>query len=325
MLRIREVELSATGEVHLTITADVLEDHYTYGTTPYVPVASRLVRVFSYRKPAGGGVPESVEDITARCHLTESATNRVVVAIPGDATTPGRHAAALVAFAHFTPDVFAPHLLEFQRAILRQYADVPLAGACKDEWGFPPCFDGNPAHNDFWFSRAHAAAYVRATRGRDLARDCLLMSLGERGRERERQAAINHYQQLAWQRNAAVEEDYYRAVKEVFGASAIVATHPTWWPNADLREIKKNGLDWWAVRRDIAQTDETTPFPSAPRWRRSGTAPPGSTCFTRPNWRTTKAPSGARRWAGAGSISIRSTRRRTGSVWKSPPDFCAAI
>ena len=261
MLRLRTVELTATGEVHLTITADVLEDHYTYGTTPYVPVASRLVRVFSYRKPSGGGAPESVEDITARCHLTESASNRVVVAIPGDATASGRQAAALVAFAHFTPDVFAPHLLEFQRAILRQYADVPLAGACKDEWGFPPCFDGNPAHNDFWFSRAHAAAYARATRGRDLARDCLLMSLGEQGRERERLAAINHYQQLATRRNTAVEEDFYRAVKEVFGTNAIVAAHPTWWPNPDLREIKKNGLDWWSVPRDIAQTDETTPFP----------------------------------------------------------------
>ena len=261
MLRVREVELGTTGEVHLTITADVLNDHYTFGTTPYLPVASRLVRVFSYRQPAGGGVPQSVEDITTRCRLTESTSNRVVVAIPGAADPRGGYAAALVAFTHFTPDVFAPHLLEFQRTILRQYADAPLAGACKDEWGFPPCFDGNPAHNDFWFSRTHAVAYTRATQGRDLARDCLLMSLGEQGRERERQAAINHYQQLAWQRNAAVEEDFYRAVKKVFGANGIVATHPTWWPNPDLREFKKNGLDWWAVRRDIAQTDEATPFP----------------------------------------------------------------
>ena len=261
MLRLREVALSPTGEVRLTITAEVLGDHYTGSTTPYVPVASRLVRVFSYRKPDGSGAVESVEDITARCHLTESASNRVVVAIPGDATAPGRHAAALVAFAHFTPDVFAPHLFEFQRAILQQYADVPLAGACKDEWGFPPCFDGNPAHNDFWFSRAHAATYKCVSRGRDLVRDCLLMSLGERGQERERQAAINLYQQLAWQRNATVEQGFYSAVKEVFGPSGIVATHPTWWPNPDLREIKKNGLDWWAARRDIAQTDEATPFP----------------------------------------------------------------
>jgi hypothetical protein len=261
MLRVREVELAATGEVHLTITAEILNDHYTGRTTPYVPVASRLVRVFTYRKPEGGGAPESVEDITAHCHLTESATNRAVVAIPSNATNRGRHAAVLVAFTHFTPDVFAPHLLEFQRAILHQYADAPLAGACKDEWGFPPCFDGNPAHNDFWFSRAQAAAYAHVTRGRDLARDCLLMSLGEHGRERERQAAINRYQQLAWQRNAAVEEDFYRTVKQLFGTSGIVATHPTWWPNPDLREFKKNGLDWWAVRRDIAQTDEVTPFP----------------------------------------------------------------
>ena len=261
MLRIREVDLAATGEVHLTITADVLNDHYTFGTTPYVPVASRLVRVFTCTKLEDSSLIESVEDITARCLLAESATNRVVVAIPCDVTTRGRRAVALVAFAHLTPGVFAPHLLKFQRAILRQYADVPLAGACKDEWGFPPCFDRKPTYNDFWFSRAHSVAYKRATGGRDLARDCLLMSVGERGHERERLVAINRYQQLAWQRNAEIEEDFYRTVKKVFGPSGVVGTHPTWWPNPDFREFKKNGLDWWAVRRDIAQTDEETPFP----------------------------------------------------------------
>ena len=262
MLRIREVELAATGEVHLTIAADVLNDHYTAGTIPYVSVASRLVRVFTFTKPKGGGLPESVEDITARCHLAESATNRVVVAIPCDATTRSQHAVALVAFAHLTPDVFAPHLLKFQRAILHQYADVPLAGACKDEWGFPPCFDRKSTYNDFWFSPAHSVAYKRATGGRDLARDCLLMSMGELGQERERLAAINQYQQLARERNTAIEEDFYRTVKKVFGANSVVGTHPTWWPNPDLREFKKNGLDWCAVRRDIAQTDEATPFPA---------------------------------------------------------------
>ncbi|MCX7047540.1 MAG: hypothetical protein NTX50_18905 [Candidatus Sumerlaeota bacterium] len=260
MLRLREIPLSDAGEVTLAIAADTLSDHYTARTTPYLPVAGRLVRVYAYRKAGAGIEPDSIEDITTRCQKVTVTTQSVRVTIPCDAATRGRYATVLAAFAHLTPDVFAPHLLEFQRAILRQYADAPLAGACKDEWGFPPCFDGCPAKNDFWFSRPHADAYAQHTGGRDLARDCLLMWLGERGHERERQAAINHYQQLAWQRNAAVEGDFYRAVKEVFGPGGVVATHPTWWPNPDLREFKKNGLDWWAVPRDLAQTDEVTPF-----------------------------------------------------------------
>ncbi len=260
MLRLRGVELAATGEVSLTIAADVPGDHYTFATTPYVPVASRLVRVYVCRRTDGEIDPASVAEITARCRVVEAATNRLRVSIPCEAADRGGEAVVAAAFAHLTPDVFAPHLKEFQRRLLRQYADVPLAGACKDEWGFPPCFDGCPAKNDFWYSGGYATAYAQHTGGRDLVRDCLLMWRGERGRDRERQAAINHYQQLAWQRNAALEDDFYHAVKEVFGPTALVATHPTWWPNPDLREFKKNGLDWWAATRDLAQTDEVTPF-----------------------------------------------------------------
>jgi len=260
MLRWREVELTATGEVVGAIAGEVLSDHYTFAATPYVPVASRLVRVYAGRVGANGLESDSLADITARCRVVSATTNELRVAIPSDETTRGGRALVAAAFAHLTPDVFAPHLIEFQRQILRQYADVPLGGACKDEWGFPPCFDGCPAKNDFWFSPAHAAAYARRTGGRDLVRDSLLMWRGERGRERERQSAINHYQQLAWERNAALETDFYHAVKEVFGSEALVATHATWWPNPDTREFKKNGLDWWAAPRDLAQTDEVTPF-----------------------------------------------------------------
>ncbi|MCL4178222.1 MAG: hypothetical protein KJ072_10840 [Verrucomicrobia bacterium] len=260
MLRLREIPLESNDEVVLTISADVPGDHYTFATTPYVPVSSRLVRVYLCRETEGQIDPESVRDITARCRVIDAATNALSVAIPPDFAGRGQQAVVAAAFAHLTPDVFAPHLMAFQRRILSQYANLPLAGACKDEWGFPPSFDGCPAKNDFWFSRDYAVAYARRTGGRDLTRDCLLMWRAERGRDQERQAAINHYQQLAWQRNAALEDDFHRAVKETFGPAALVATHPTWWPNPDLREFKKNGLHWWAATRDLAQTDEVTPF-----------------------------------------------------------------
>lgn len=260
MLRLREVDLRVDGEVECRVDAENLGDHYTHRATPYVALEGRLVGVYAYRRGSEAIATGSVGDITARCRIVLATTNQVRVAIPCDASMAGRRACVLVAFAHFTPDVFAPHLLSFQRDILRRYADLALAGACKDEWGFPPCFDGCPAKNDYWFSRSYAAAYAGRTGGRNLERDALLMCYGEQGRDAERQSAINHYQQLAWQRNAAIEEDFYRAVKEVWGPSAIVATHPTWWPHPDLREFKKNGLHWWAAQRDLAQVDEVTPF-----------------------------------------------------------------
>ena len=260
MLRLREVALAEKGTVALRIASEDLNDHYTGATTHYISLASRLVRVYTYRAGPDGIDPDTVVDVTGRCTVTEATADGIVVAIPGDEQSRGRTACVMAAFRHLAPDVFAPHLIEFQRDLIGRYADCGLAGTCKDEWGFPPCFDGSPLKNDFWYSEALRAAYARKTGGRDMVRDALLMYRGERARQADRQAAINHLMELTWQRNAAVEVGHYEATKATFGRSAVVATHPTWWPNPDLREFKKNGLDWWAARRDWAQTDEVTPF-----------------------------------------------------------------
>ncbi len=261
MLRLREIALKNPGEITLSLSGDVLNDHYTGYATPYLPLAAKVVRVYAYERTAEAIRPETVRDITAHCRASATAGNHVTVTISCNPEMAGKTACVMVAFDHLSPDVFAPHLLSFQRRILESYRTIPLAGACKDEWGFPPCFDGNhPAHNDHWYSRAMARAYAKETGGRDLVRDCLLMTFGEVGRESDRVVAINDFNELCRQRNGAVEADFFNAVKSIWGGAAIVATHPTWWPYPDRREFKKNGLDWWIAPRDFAQTDEITPY-----------------------------------------------------------------
>jgi len=261
MLRLREMALGETGQVSLRITSEDLNDHYTHGTTHYIPLAGRLVRVYSYVRGPAGIEPGTVRDITqTHAKATIASAADVRVAIDCNEQTRGRTACVMVSFTHLTPAVFAPHLLEFQRQIIERYADVPLAGVCKDEWGFPPCYDGCPAKNDFWYSRFRESAYAKRTGGRDLVRDCLLMTFPERGRERERQAVINHFMDMSRLRNGAVEDDFHKVTKATFGPSAISATHATWYPYPGVQEIKKNGLHWWIATRDYAQTDEVTPY-----------------------------------------------------------------
>ncbi len=261
MLRLREFDLKEGGEVSAAIASSDLGDHYTFQTTHYIPLSGRLVRVYSYVRGPQGIEPESVEDITAKgCKMVAASEREVKVSIACGDATKGRKACVVVAFTHLTPDVFAPHLIEFQRAIIKRYADSGIAGVCKDEWGFPPCYDGCPAKNDYWFSKSLAEEYAKRSGGRDLARDCLLMWAGEKGRAPERQAAINLFQEMCRSRNGEIEDDFYKATKATFGPSAIVATHPTWYPYPGVQEFKKNGLDWWAATRDLAQTDEVTPY-----------------------------------------------------------------
>ncbi|MBI5834691.1 MAG: hypothetical protein HZB16_20520 [Armatimonadetes bacterium] len=254
-LVLKTVPLPAEGTVSVVIEGQDLSDHMTGGTIPYRVLATRLERVYAYRRGADGIDPATVREITAPAQV--DAPRRLTVTLPAGA---GQEACVIATHTYLTPDVFAPHLLAFQREIVRQYADVPLSGVMKDEWGHPPDHSGNPAHDRYWFSKPHAAAYAQRLPGGDLVRDSLLMYVGEVGRSAERSAAVDAYRALCLERNAAIEEDYYAAGKATFGPDCFVGTHATWVPYPGAQEMRKQGLDWWHARRDIGQSDETTPY-----------------------------------------------------------------
>lgn len=253
LVRIREIDLKEKGTVTIEIDGIQIGDHYTFGPAPdYDSYSSRLLRVYSR-----GSSDYDVQDITDRCKIERADGEVIRISIACNSDDAQRTAYVMAAFTLFTPDVFSPNLPEFERSLLEQYSDVQLAGACKDEWGFPGRFD--PSTSDLWYSESMANAYTSRRPGHELIKDMLLMSKGGE-KESERAAAINHYMQMSLQQNAKIENLYYQSIKDLFGSNAMVMTHPTWFPIPDKREIFKNGLDWWSVKRDLAQTDETTPY-----------------------------------------------------------------
>ncbi len=256
VVQLREVKMKVFGEVDISVESPSF-GNYGFYKKGFDSVDGSLVRVYTYFSGTDG--IESVDDITSQCKVELTNTRNVKVMVPCKARDKGRTACVMALFHLFTPDIFAPHLPLFERNLLKQYADVPLAGTCKDEWGFIPS-GGVSAPNDLWYSKFTEEEYIRRRPGHDLIRDILLMSKGEKGKDSERAAAINHYMEMFWQRNAEIETLFYVASKDVFGKKTMVGTHPTWWPYPGSAEVFKNGLDWWAVRRDLAQTDESTPF-----------------------------------------------------------------
>jgi hypothetical protein len=89
------------------------------------------------------------------------------------------------------------------------------------------------------------------TGGRDLIADCLLMARPFKNKEIERQVAVNNFMEMILHRNIHIENCFYDDVKEIFGKDAAVTVHPTWWPYPDYNEFKKNGLDWWSVKKGL--------------------------------------------------------------------------
>jgi len=261
-LWLQEITLSENKSVEAVVRSIDLRDHMNGQKTPYISLRGSLLRVYSYAKTTGGIDPVTLKDITGECKVTVSSKDSLVVRLPANNINIQLQACVMVSFTQLYPDVFAPHLIEFTREIIRDYADVPLAGGMRDEWGFPPSTPVNrmALGNHFWYSGHYASAYAQKTGGRELLADCLLMYAGIKGQEKERQMAINYYMEMNWQRNSELEDGFYHAIKDVFGPDAVVVTHPTWYPYPDRLESKKNGLDWWVATRDWAQTDEVTPF-----------------------------------------------------------------
>lgn len=255
ILLLKEFQLKENENANINVKSPSFDDHYTYGRNPYAPLNSKLLRVYAYEKENGLIKSGTVRDITESSSASgDKKELKVSVTLKNKNLT----ACALVAVTLHTPDVFAPHLLSYQREILHQYADAQLAGAAKDEWGFPGRIA--PPSNELWYSKAMAKVYQKRRPGHDLLKDMLLMAWGEKGKETERSVAINHYMEMNFLRNAEIETDYYHAIKKIFGNNAMSATHPTWFPYPDSSEVFKNGLSWWSSKRDLAQTDEATPY-----------------------------------------------------------------
>lgn len=265
LLREFSLEDSATSDIAINLPS--FSDHYTSGRYPYDPVGVRLERVYSYEKEGDLIKQGSIDDITLRSALA-SGDKQLKVSVKRAPGYTGRMACAMIAVTINTPDLFSSNLLGFQREVLQLYAGSGLAGAAKDEWGFPGRF--HPSSRDLWYSEAMASVY-RTYSGHDLIRDMLLMAMGEDGREAERNDAVNLYMRMNYEQNCLVEGDFFDAVKKLFGPTAIVCTHPTWYPYPNNKEIFKNGLSWWNAKRDLAQTDEATPFSIrtalAKKWR----------------------------------------------------------
>lgn len=265
MLRVKEIALNAADSVDVVIPSLDLNDHYSGGRIPHhMAISGALLRTYAYQNTADGIEEKTIMDITTGCRVVFALKDSVKVRIPSAShTSEGQtHVSVMVAFTHLYPDIFAPHIMEFQRNIIRQYADVKVAGVCKDEWGFPPYYPRfyRQGYSDYWYSGHRAEKYSDETGGRELLSDCLLMSSQIKGKNNERQMVINHFMSMSTHRNTELETDFYCTTKEVFGPDAAVTVHSTWWPYPDKCEFMKNGLDWWTNKRDWAQTDEVAPY-----------------------------------------------------------------
>lgn len=222
-------------------------------------VRSDLLAAFSYDPNAPTAEPERIDSTVAL--PAGSGPGRLSVALP---SAPGRRALVLVAHWLDYPDVFCERVFRRHEELLDRYRDVPLAGAAIDEWGTvpQPRFRFGRAWATPWWSQGLAESYEAAT-GRPLLPDLFRQQVGGGLDDPAQTAAVLDYYRVLRDRTVAFEELHYDATKARFGETAYVGFHNTWWAVDERNqacEVWKNGFSWWAVKRDVGQTDEVAPM-----------------------------------------------------------------
>ncbi len=98
--------------------------------------------------------------------------------------------------------------------------------------------------------------------GEALADNLIYLWFTEKGNEAKSYEVINNYIENMRHLMVECESVFYNLTKEYFGKDAFCGVHSTWWggPYDYNLEPIRNGLDWWQIKRDYAQTDEACPI-----------------------------------------------------------------
>lgn len=266
-------EEAKDGKASYRIVFPSRDDHMSWGSkSPYRPLGGRVMKALAVRRDAKGNfLFSSARRVETAADVKLREWKRPEKPKPGEAYTDysevivegavsgladGETLVVAAAAEYYSIDVFSPALLAFQYRLMERYKALGADGGMRDEWGFIPIH--RPDLKTFWWS-PHFESVYRAETGRPLADDFAVMAFGAKG-DPARSKAIGSYMKCIFERNVEIENAFYRDDKEIFGDDVYVVKHTTWIADICPGEYFHNGLDWWAAKRDWAQSDELMPF-----------------------------------------------------------------
>lgn len=208
--------------------------------------------------------PNTVCDVKDLCEICEE-DGKQFLKVSAGAQNAGKRLICYPSYCVNQMDCMADEYLQCERELFEFVKDIPLDGACVDEWGirnYIESVNGNSTQRFFYYSDDTAKLYNDYF-GRDLKEDLLYFHYSPIGDIGKSIDAVNTYIRTLRRREAEGEEMVYNLTKRYFGKDAFVGCHPTWWGGDvyQTMEILHNGIDWWEVKRDYAQTDERVLIP----------------------------------------------------------------
>ena len=176
-----------------------------------------------------------------------------------------KKAVVFPAFRYALPDPFSPMFYDYYSYLFEKAEHLNLGGATIDEYGYSVVIE---KEDGMFFARyypytPYLSREYEKKAGKALEEDLLHMVYAPYGNEGAALQTINLYLQTIRDCMRQNNDWFYYKAKEVFGNDAFIGVHPTFWgdPTDFTIDILLNGIDWWEVRRDYAQTDELVLIP----------------------------------------------------------------
>ena len=192
-------------------------------------------------------------------------------------------------------DIFGEEFKSDRRKLFERVKHIKISGVAVDEWGADiqkrlPTIDEKlqmnshyDQENSYIFSRIDKEVDLSTLQmyvewmnysdgmektyqeryGRTLRDDFLYLWHYPEGQLQKSVSMIDRYLENIRLSTVMAEAEFYELGKEYFGEQCFIACHPTWWGDEldNAFDCLKNGLDWWEVKRDYAQTDEEIIIP----------------------------------------------------------------
>lgn len=210
-------------------------------------------------------IPETLVNIRERTAIERIDAQNTRLSVRAGAQNAGKRVLIYPAIQSAIPDLFSPDLYTFYDTMFEHVKDIPLGGTATDEWGFDLMLQsGNERfyNRHFPFSPFMCKEYSKLT-GRSMEEDMLYFLYAPADHEGMTMAAVSAYLEVLRAKMKENNDWFYAKSKEVFGPDTFVGVHPTYWGDATdfYLDVALNGLDWWEVKRDYAQTDELVLYP----------------------------------------------------------------
>jgi hypothetical protein len=209
--------------------------------------------------------PDTVENVKDKTQIQALDEWRTRINIDAGPENAGKTALVFPAIRHAIPDPFSPKLYGFFSTMFELVKDIPISGAATDEWGFELALENE---GDRYFSKHFPYSPYMDLEFADLTgtplHDALIhfaySPVGDRDMS---MATVSAYLEVLRAKMKENNDWFYDKTKEIFGTGAFVGVHPTFWgdPTDFYLDTILNGLDWWEVKRDFAQTDEWVLIP----------------------------------------------------------------